>query len=397
PSTRGSIQRDGSVKRSPSPLKASLAQGEFGFTPSAQANSPIAATQTGDEPVAQASLRPELDTTDISGAVEALSTPGAVHTQASEFDAEGLELATALQGDEGSPRISGFLAGILDAAECQEFEGLYQPQSSAASLLSFDRFFAQPSQEPWFGALHFQEETPAGSSETEDVAWDETPSENDSYSATLDETPFVETQDLAMVESVHDVQGDTVSFEGVGTSEEDWSMEFLDHLLAMGPASFSPVPTEEEGEFQVDELEGWLEESSDASLAQVEETDGTGPAPVTMEESSTLPVSLGLNDQGDWIVADGETTPEAPENTDFDATPSLADSDLASVDTGDWKNSVGTDLEQGATTLVEPLALETETFDTASETTSVELDDSTTDLPVLVEPTQEDFLGGDTA
>ncbi|MDF1839667.1 MAG: hypothetical protein P1V35_17510, partial [Planctomycetota bacterium] len=155
-STRGSIQRDGSVKQAKSGLSASVAQGQFGFTPSSQNTSTASKLKTkglsnGEEhnhaetheaPETLAQVEPAEFQTEGERLEGTPTVPSDLETAPSEENVD-LAQSESVEG-EGKVVIDLFGMAFVTADLESGSQELYQVQPSEDRLLSFESSLTFP-------------------------------------------------------------------------------------------------------------------------------------------------------------------------------------------------------------------------------------------------------------
>ncbi|MBL4770326.1 MAG: hypothetical protein JKY61_04120 [Planctomycetes bacterium] len=409
-SLRGNIQRDGSVKQNASKLTTKVVQGQFGFTPSSQNRSIGSVLKPVETPEETAAV---IETESLA---QAEATP--LPVQEFEVEAEAPEIAQDESLVEVSPEesegtlVSGFFGLAFFVGEFENSVAssteLYTVQPSQGRLLSFapreTAAFVEP---PLWGPGTPVE--PSIALEFEGGAEELEPSmelasllteEQENLLALVDEDSSIELAFMWVDESMADEA--VASIEGTEMpstdadslgSFEDQELEslalaeefddfvrdpgFVDDLLAKGPVTgFEDVPDGQEG-FLISPLENWLEnEQSGTALVSIEALDSE-LAVVEEAPVSALPISEGLDAEGNWLAGEGYEKPTEPVLvamgeaeqaiidlwTVEDASPLVEpsveqdSSVLASVEEPVVLYSVPTDLESGTLASIEPMFL----------------------------------------
>lgn len=350
-STRGSIQRDGSVKQSNPSFTASTSKGQFGFTPSGQ--SPAVTPEVADSGQTE-----PLETTPVeTGAVAQVEPQTDQSPEVTESSVVEESTAMAAVQDVDNFVIDFFGMALFTADLEAGTPELYEVEPSQGRLLSFhgDVFLPVVGLPLWGPgtpvepaiALEMAEALAEASEPDVDAPVEPLlTSEQEAMLAMADgdgsvELPFLWVEDtveetpegtidapLAMVEpsepetfteemfveETMDVDPEYVQESAaVAALEDENTMDegtplgraFLDQLLAMGPIETSEVVPEANEGFDVQPLENWIGEGGD-EVAMAEMDSGE----LASVEVEPLPLSAGLDEQGSWLIGDGYEQPE---------------------------------------------------------------------------------------
>ncbi|MFT4647424.1 MAG: hypothetical protein ACI9X4_000636, partial [Glaciecola sp.] len=356
---RGSIQRDGSVKQTTSGLTASVAQGQFGFTPSSQNPSNTSKGMERGEGVAPAMEETQSAVVlqpDTAVLAERFAQVDADQNDAEEFTSE--ENSQVAEVEVSATFVPSFIGMALYAAGMESGLAsaypLYRVEPSAGALLSFDTQGPYASCElPMWGPRTPVERSIA--MELEDLGGN-TPvaefdplqdslltAEQEQMLARLDEDESMELAFLWVQEPhesetlvVLDVPTVVASpLETMQESDELLSAEsdqgsaavasvdpgesaplgraFLDELLKLGPVTGSEDVPDGQAGFEVRPLEDWMKEET--KVAATTEPDAFVPgaelASVDEPTVSLLPISAGMDETGQWLAGEGYVQPES--------------------------------------------------------------------------------------